>query len=73
MSADSFDPVALGERLRWLRQAVDDNQARFADRVHSSQQTVSRWESGTMLPPLNTIIKIGMLLGVKPAAFVVYL
>lgn len=48
----------IGQRLRWLREALGHSQAEWARRLHISVQALNKWEAGTRLPNINALITI---------------
>lgn len=50
--------VALGNKLKNLRENKDLKQAQVADFLHISQQNYSRYENGQVELPLGTLIQL---------------
>jgi phage repressor protein C with HTH and peptisase S24 domain len=46
----AYDPRALGQRIKVLRQELQHTQAQFSALLGTSQPTVSRWEAGLFTP-----------------------
>jgi transcriptional regulator with XRE-family HTH domain len=64
---DGGDPLdaAIGRRMAELRTAAGRSQETVAARLGVSQNTVSRWENGTIrLPPLSVLGAYADLVGV---------
>ncbi len=55
----------LGEKIAGQRKALGMTQVEFAEKMHVTRQTVSRWEAGTVLPDIEKIGDIADLLGVS--------
>jgi transcriptional regulator with XRE-family HTH domain len=55
--------LRLGARLRHLRESCGLTQQALADRIRSTAPTVSRIESGSMMPTLTTVSVIARALG----------
>lgn len=56
-------PVSLGDRIRQLRLGRGWSQRHFAAYANLSFSQVSKYESGTHLPPLRTLIRIARTFG----------
>ena len=48
----------IGNRINQLRKLAGMTQEQLAEKLNVSRQTVSKWEAGTTLPDLESIIKI---------------
>ncbi|MGQ5525670.1 helix-turn-helix domain-containing protein [Chitinimonas sp. PSY-7] len=59
-----LDMVAFAERLRTLREARKLTQARLAELIGTNPRAYNRWERGSFVPQLETIIKIADVLNV---------
>jgi transcriptional regulator with XRE-family HTH domain len=55
----------FGDQLKNLRQAKDLSQRSFAQLLDTTQENLSRWETGTYEPNLNAIRKIAIILEVS--------
>ena len=55
----------LGSKIAGKRKDLGLTQTEFADRLSVTRQTVSRWESGTVMPDIDKIPDIASLLGVS--------
>lgn len=55
----------FGEKVAEKRKNLGMTQLEFADRMSVTRQTVSRWESGTVLPDIEKIADIAQILGVS--------
>lgn len=53
----------FGRLLREHRQAAGLGQAEVGDKLDVAQPTVSRWESGKLIPPLDQLVALADLLG----------
>ena len=54
-----------GIRIAEKRKALGMTQLEFAEKMHVTRQTVSRWENETALPDIDKIIEIADILGVS--------
>lgn len=62
--SNEFSPSAIGERLRFLRQAKGvKHGVTMAKMVGVSQSRYSNWENGIGVPPVEFAIKICQLTG----------
>ncbi len=59
-----LDMVAFAERLKTLREARRLTQARLAELIGTNPRAYNRWERGSFVPQLETIIKIADILNV---------
>jgi len=50
--------VKIGQRVRWLREALGHTQADWARRLRISVMALNKWEAGTRLPNINALITI---------------
>ena len=55
----------LGIKIAEKRKSLGMTQIEFAEKMHVTRQTVSRWEAGTVLPDIDKIGEIADLLGVS--------
>ncbi len=55
----------LNERLREARKQKNYSQEYVAEKVHTSRQTVLRWENGTSEPGVETLKKLAELYDVS--------
>ena len=55
----------LSERLREARKRKNYSQEYVAEKVHTSRQTVPRWENGTSEPSIETLKKLAELYDVS--------
>jgi transcriptional regulator with XRE-family HTH domain len=56
----------ISRKIREVRKRLGLTQAEFADRLQTTQGTVSRWEAGDQRPEIDFIIKISDLGGFEP-------
>lgn len=72
-----YDPILVGERIRRARKEAGFTQARFANDLNMSEEslkTIGRWEKGEQTPKLDVLMKMceifkceaGYLLGEFP-------
>ena len=59
--------VNLAERLYQIRQESELSQARLAELAGVDRKTINRIENGHFSPALDTIVRLCVALGVKPA------
>ncbi len=59
--------VNLAERLYQFRQENELSQARLAEIAGVDRKTINRIENGHFSPALDTIVRLCVALGVKPA------
>ncbi len=57
--------MILADKLIELRKQNGWSQEELADRIGVSRQSVSKWESGTSIPDLDRILKLGEIFGVS--------
>ena len=55
----------LGIKMAEKRKGLGMTQIEFAERMHVTRQTVSRWESGAAMPDIDKIGEIADILGVS--------
>lgn len=56
--------MSLGEMIRLKREEQEMTQQEFADLLHVTRQTVSRWENGSRCPDLILSKKIADIFGI---------
>lgn len=59
----------LANRLYELRTAADLSQAALAEAAGIDRKTINRIENGHFSPALDTLVRLGVALGVKPSDF----
>jgi len=59
----------LANRLYELRIAADLSQAALAEVAGIDRKTINRIENGHFSPALDTLVRLGVALGVKPSDF----
>lgn len=57
--------MKLQKRLAELRKKAGLSQQELADRLNISRQTVSKWEGGKGLPPIDMLMRLSSLYGVS--------
>lgn len=57
--------MEIGERLREQRKARQLSQAKLAEALHLSRQSISKWENGTALPSFANVVAISELFGIS--------
>lgn len=55
----------LGTKITEKRKILGMTQIEFAEKMHVTRQTVSRWEAGTAMPDIDKIGEIADILGVS--------
>ena len=55
----------LGIKIAEKRKLMGMTQIEFAEKMHVTRQTVSRWEAGTVMPDVDKIGEIADILGVS--------
>ncbi len=55
----------LGSKIAGKRKSLEMTQIEFAERMHVTRQTVSRWEAGTAMPDIDKIREIADILEVS--------
>ena len=55
----------LGDKIAEKRKIQGMTQIEFAEKMHVTRQTVSRWEAGTAMPDIDKIGEIADILGVS--------
>ena len=60
-----MDMIKLGAFLAALRREQGLTQAQLGEKLGVSNKTVSRWETGTYLPPVEMLQQLGELYGVS--------
>ena len=50
--------MSLSENLQYLRAREGITQEQLAERLDVSRQSVSKWESGTSFPEMDTLLKL---------------
>lgn len=56
--------MTIGENIKMLRKYNMLNQKQFAERMGTTQQRVSEWETNKIEPSLYNVIKMPKVLGV---------
>lgn len=50
--------MSFGENLQYLRKTYDMTQEALAERMEVSRQTVSRWESDSVFPEMDKVVRL---------------
>lgn len=58
---------AFADRLRFLREEQDVSVDELAAALDVNNATVHSWETGRVVPPLPTVYRVAMALGIRPA------
>jgi len=59
---------ALGKKIKLARVEMDLTQVKLAELVKAKQKSISRYETGSSLPSIETLVKIAKVLK-KPAGY----
>ena len=65
---NQMDVSKLGKKMKLARVELDLTQTELAQRIHSKQKSISRYETGASLPSIRTLVKIAKVLK-KPAGY----
>lgn len=63
-----MDKKRLGKKIKLARVEQDLNQTQLAKKIGAKQKSISRYETGTSLPTIETLVKIAKVLK-KPAGY----
>lgn len=55
----------FANNVKKLRKRLNLNQKEFAEKIFYSEKTVSKWEKGGVIPPVETLYKIAQFFGVS--------
>lgn len=61
-----MDAKKLGKKIKIARIELDLTQTQLADKIGAKQKSISRYETGTSVPSIRTLVKIAKILK-KPA------
>lgn len=61
--------AAVGKRLKHFRQQAEMTQTQLAERVGILRTSITNMESGKQKPPLSTLYKLCLVLGVEVSEF----
>lgn len=53
----------VGDRLAWLRDAVEMSQTAIAEAVNVDQSSWAKYEGGKRMPPLHVMMRVATLFG----------
>ena len=59
------DRNLIGQKIAELRKAKGFSQEELAQQLHVSRQSISRWETGTYMPPVEMLLAMSELYGVN--------
>lgn len=59
----------LGKRIKLARVGRDLTQAKLAQKIHAKQKTISLYERGLSVPPLDNLLKLAKALKKSAAYF----
>ena len=65
---ERVDKKKLGKKIKLARVELDLNQTELATKIGTTQESISRYESGLSLPSLETLVKIAKALK-KPTSY----
>ena len=57
--------INYGEAIKEQREKLGLTQSMVANRINTSHQNISRWESGKVLPSIDFCVKLADLYGVS--------
>ncbi len=57
--------MTIGEKITYLRTALDMSQEELAEKLNVSRQSVSKWEMDSALPQIDKVLQICRLFGVS--------
>ncbi len=60
-----MDTVKIGKFLAELRHEKELTQEQLAERLGASNKTISRWENGNYMPPLEMLVELSEFYGVS--------
>ena len=63
-----MDKKKLGKRIKVARVEMDLNQTQLAKKIGAKQKSISRYETGSALPTIETLVKITKILK-KPTGY----
>ena len=63
-----MDKKKLGKKIKLARVEMDLNQTQLAKKIGAKQKSISRYETGTSMPTIETLVKIAKILK-KPAGY----
>ena len=63
-----MDAKKLGKRIKLARVESDLTQTELANKIHAKQKSISRYETGTSIPTIDTLMKIASVLK-KPSSY----
>lgn len=63
-----MDTKKLGKKIRLARIEADLTQIQLAEKIKAKQKSISRYETGTSLPSIETLVKIAKTLK-KPVGY----
>ena len=63
-----MDAKKLGKKIKIARIELDLTQTQLAHKINSKQKSISRYETGTSVPSIPTLVKIARVLK-KPTGY----
>lgn len=60
-----MDMTKMGAFLQTLRKEQGLTQEQLGEKLHVSSKTVSRWETGTYMPPVDMLLELSKLYGLS--------
>lgn len=64
-----MDPKKLGKKIKLARVEMDLTQVQLAEKINTLQKSISRYESGSTTPSIESLVKIAKVLNKKPGHF----
>lgn len=62
---DLFTKMKIGYQINQLRKLSGMTQEQLAEKLHVSRQTISKWEAGTTMPDLESVVSISRIFHVS--------
>ena len=53
--------MELGKKIKQLRKFSGMTQEQLAEKLNISRQALSKWENGTSMPDVESVVRISML------------
>lgn len=64
-----MDRKRFGKKIKLARVELDLTQAKLAQKINTKQKNISRYETGSSLPSIETLVKIARVLKKKVGYF----
>ena len=63
-----MDKKEFGKKIKLARVEIDLTQEQLAEKINTKQKNISRYETGSSMPSIETLVKIAKVLK-KPVGF----